>query len=437
MPFLSSSRMRNVVPGYQPLPTGIHSLPSELLAAIFNEVPRPFFLDADHSRWAPSHKSSAPRSGQTSGSATAAQGSWPPWTNTCVAQVGFPLDIAIDIEDTIEYLDNLPFWQAVLRVWEHVGGGSVDAPLLKSLTLFAVGNEMLSGVASITPRVGGYCMHFDGLPMLKALVLHGVELETDTSLFPHRLEIIDVSSVGGSGILASLAEQFHSDAEDLPLMPSLRHLTLRGSHIPESAAVKSYLSHLTRLTLGHVNAITVPSLSRIINASLLEELSLENLTNAFWRTFSIVQMTFPVLHTLTLSSNSIAGRSLPGLDGIKFPALRRLRLNNFVSCSILISELGVSPLESSIQPPWPTLTDLTVTGDPDYRAMRALVDTRRAMGVPIRSLTVDSPRFLDAGALNWLKKNVEEFTRLVPNHETIKFQVPEERIYALYNPEHF
>ncbi|KAJ7636526.1 hypothetical protein FB45DRAFT_1138245 [Roridomyces roridus] len=119
-------------------------------------------------------------------------------------------------------------------------------------------------------------------------------------------------------------------------------------------------------------------------------------------------MRFPMLHTLTLSSSDSAtmkGCFLPGAADLTFPALTRLRLSDFASFSVLIADLGVSTRECAI----------VAQAHPDYRAMRTLVDGWRAMGVPLRSLAVDSPRFLDAGALNWLKKNVEEFTRLVPN----------------------
>ncbi|KAJ7618062.1 hypothetical protein FB45DRAFT_933221 [Roridomyces roridus] len=458
MPFLrlSSSRISNFIPRHV---TGIHSLPPELLCEIFLELPdHAFSLHSDGRSAPPVHALSHVCRGWRS----VAQELCPSlWTDIRIlhCRVGQPamveaylrrsggllLDIVLDIHDTVEYLDDRPFWQVLLRVWsaagrwrslqlrttlanfaairENLGGASVETPLLESLALFAVGNEytsaiddLLSGVATQATRVGCDHVHIQGMPMLKALMLHGVKLETDVSLFAPRLETLDLSfAPHGSAFLTSLAEQFHSDAEDLPLVPGIRHLTLRGSHIPESTALISYLSHLTALTLGNVDGIDAPSLCRSINASLLEELSLEKVTNAFWLAFSSVQMTFPVLHTLTLSSNSIAGHFLPGPNGVEFPALTRLRLSDFASCSNLITELGVSALESAAFIPWRTLTDLTVTGDPDYRALRTLVDARSAMGVPIRSLTVDSPLFIDASALNWLKRNVEEFTRVVPN----------------------
>ncbi|KAJ7715517.1 hypothetical protein DFH07DRAFT_862821 [Mycena maculata] len=343
---------------------------------------------------------------------------------------GVPLDILMDLPFNVSGDWQLAtFWPVVLRIWSVAhrwrvlricttdsnfsairnNVGRKTAPLLETLELRIGGQESYSQSA----------LYLESLPTLKSLVLHGPMLETSqVSVFAAQLETLDLSSAQSSAsFLMELVEQFDIVAQDSQAIPHLRRLTFRGTlpdlDAPHGPLFKSYMSSLTALTLGNIGARRAPNsfalLWPLLAPTLLEELSLEDIPGECLDTFGdslkSAGLIFPALRTLRLAS--IESSTLPAYLRIAFPALAHLSLLHVDSRPFLKALSSDSDSEPVL---WPNMLTL-VLDNADYRALCSVVDARIAARCPLAVLEVDSPKFIDTSALQWLQTHVHGFKR--------------------------
>ncbi|KAF7375669.1 F-box domain-containing protein [Mycena sanguinolenta] len=329
------------------------------------------------------------------------------------------LDILLDIPLDVAGKQFVGFWAIILKLWSvayrwrtlciittannfaHIQAniGCKMVPRLESLQL-RVSHAVPSG--EIPPSIS-----FSSMSALKSLVLHGIALQnSEVSSFVDQLERLDVNATS-TVILLQLAEQFETLSPETQAISRLRYLSLRGSLPPlgvaADSAIKSYTSSLTSLYLGNFDRGDIHALCDVLSASALKELSLDDLSGSCWDDFtgalSVRTIEFPSLRTLKLAR--IRGYTMhgPGYLAVAFPFLERLSLLH-VDCSTFLSSLSkADPIF------WPRLNNLTVD-NANYRTLRSVVEARSALGCPLASLEVDTPKIIDSSSLHWLQNHV-------------------------------
>ncbi|KAJ6533776.1 hypothetical protein DFH09DRAFT_1284371 [Mycena vulgaris] len=326
-----------------------------------------------------------------------------------------PLDISFDLGFNVaRHRQRENFWPLVLKIWSvahrwrtlriattvdnfssmQLNVGRKAAPLLESLELQVSESESFSRPS----------LFFGSMPVLQSLVLDGIGVQTEASSFVEQLETLNLSFDNSADLIVQLADAFDAASINTTGVPPLRHLTLRAIRLPgTSTALKSYVSLLTTLTLGSFHS---EHFSLVYLPPLLEELTLENLTDRSWQAFSEAlrteSLTLPALRILKLSS--IVQCSPHKYFSSAFPALEQLSLIHLDSSTFLSAFSRPSPVL------WPHLHSLTIH-DANYRALCLVVEVRMASGHPLAALEVDSPQFIDTGSLQWLQKHVKGFKR--------------------------
>ncbi|KAJ7106987.1 hypothetical protein C8R44DRAFT_885667 [Mycena epipterygia] len=337
-----------------------------------------------------------------------------------------PLDILLDVPSNVIGNQQLTrFWPIVIRIWSVAHRWRVLRIITTTDNFFSmqhnVGRKSAPRLESLELRastINASTLSLGSTPMLNSLILHGIVLQTsDVSSFVDQLETLDLSFTP-STIIIPLAEQFCASAQDTQTIPRLRHLTLRRpsssfrmsiSSDPSASAFQTYISSLTTLTLGNFKPNALATLCPLLHTPLLEELSLNDVSDAGWRTFtealSAESLTFPALRILKLSS--IEEGSLHECFRHAFPALEELSFRDMDHGPFL------SALESQSDGPilWPQLHTLALN-NADYRALCPVVEMRIALGYPLAVLEVDSPQFIDTHSLQWLQKHVKGFKRI-------------------------
>ncbi|KAJ6557164.1 hypothetical protein B0H10DRAFT_2370718, partial [Mycena sp. CBHHK59/15] len=277
--------------------------------------------------------------------------------------------ISLDVPFTVAGKELVEFWAVVLKIWSVAprwrrlsiintndnfsrmqnNVGRKTAPCLESLQLRVIQSESLTHRRPV--------LSLGSIPALKSLVPHGISLVIFSIL--DQLENLDLFGTNAA-LVMEFAAQFAAFSRNPHAIPRLRHLSLRGRlprlHGTSGAALKTYISSLTTLTLGNVRRDDshFQSLCCLLSTPLLEELSLTDLTHTCWdtltRSLSDERLEFPILRTLKLSS--IAQCTLHGYFATAFLALEHLSLLH-VDCSTFLSALSTrQSVLGPIYAPW-------------------------------------------------------------------------------------
>ncbi|KAJ7240163.1 hypothetical protein B0H12DRAFT_1135270 [Mycena haematopus] len=406
---------------------GIHSLPAELICAIFS------FIHAFRS--SPDQKPSAVSPVHILHRVCRfwrdiSQGLPELWTDIRIfhCRTGLPemldqcfrrssnlrLDIWLDVPFNITGKQFIEFWAIILKIWS-VAYRWRGLCIITTVNNFSyiqdnVGCKTVPQLESLQLRVSdagnnALAIPFSSMTALKSLTLHGVTLEnSEVSLFIHRLEHLDLFATSAA-ILLQLAEQFDAASRETQAISRLRHLSLHTSlpslSVAAGAAFTSYISSLTSLSLGNFYRDDFRSLCNVLGAPDLEELTLDGLSAGCWNTFTttLSEKSLEFLSLRTLKLASIPQCTMHGYLAVAFPVLERLSLLH-VDCSAFLSSLSkADPIL------WPHLQSLTLD-NANYRALRSAVEARIALGYPLTFLEVDTPKFIDISSLHWLQNHV-------------------------------
>ncbi|KAJ7650974.1 hypothetical protein FB45DRAFT_29096 [Roridomyces roridus] len=314
-----------------------------------------------------------------------------------------PVDIAMDIP--IGTPDMSPLLFRIFRVsrrWRslHISttpeafrfvrtsGSQIMAPLLESLRL------------SISPRM---VIHIKSMPSLKVLVLQDVLLETPgVASFSPQLEVLDICSE--PGIFQDIT---HADlllrliAQESGRGSQLRELTLKTTlprfDGPSGPQLKSYISSVTKLSIGNLDNSArthycLTALQPLLPHATLEELTLDKLHDGCSRII-LANTSFPALHTLTLSRTEpvyTETESSPYRDS--FPALKHLRLVDLTSYEFIFRVLSETAPDRIH---WPKLHTLEIHCNVVPELLRNVVESRVAAGLPLDKLEIHSPQDVD------------------------------------------
>ncbi|KAF8143477.1 hypothetical protein K438DRAFT_2029606 [Mycena galopus ATCC 62051] len=312
------------------------------------------------------------------------------------------LDMLLDLPFKIAGKQFTEFWGLVLKIWsvayrwrslgivttadnfsyirDNVGCKAV--PQLEFLRLCLSGDSFS---AHNSPAIS-----FSSMFALKSLVLRGITLDhCEVSSFVNQLEHLDLFATSAT-ILSQLAGHFDAASGDTQAISRLRYLSLRTT------------------VQFDVASDDLRSLFNALRAPVLEELSFIDLSTTCWNNFTTAlfsqSVVFPSLRTLKLSS--VHGCTMHDYLGLAFPSLENLSLL-YVDCSTFLSAL--SKAEPTL---WPRLHSLALN-ETTYRALRSVVEARITLKCPLTCLEMDTPRFIDTSSLQWLQNHVKTLKRNV------------------------
>ncbi|KAJ7183670.1 hypothetical protein C8R46DRAFT_1067595 [Mycena filopes] len=417
-------------------PQGVESLPAELICAIFSFIHASSAERHGRERMAPVHTLT-----RVCGFWRALSHGLPElWTDIRILHCRpaspamlaeylrrshlLPVDISLDFPNDVAGNQMAAFWTIILAIW-------AVAPRWRSLRIITTAKnfstlennvgrrdapalEFLELRVSESDAADEPSLSFGSMPRLRSLVVHGITTHiSDLAQLVGQLESLDLFGPSRcTQLVMDLAEHFKVASQDTQAIPHLRHLSLRcgipSVHGVHRATFTSYMSSLTTLRLGNFRDYNSQALFSSLSTPLLEELTLSDLTQNSWDTFTRTlrdeSITFPTLRSLELSS--IARCSFDETLSTAFPALEHLSLLHTTSPSFF-SALSASESPAIL---WPHLRSLAVN-DADYRALCVLLEARGSMGCPVETLEVDSPQFIDAVSLQWLQRHVKTLKR--------------------------
>ncbi|KAJ4467866.1 hypothetical protein J3R30DRAFT_3715543 [Lentinula aciculospora] len=201
---------------------------------------------------------------------------------------------------------------------------------------------------------------------------------------------------------------------DAPPMPTrLRDFSLAGIVLRDLSS-RSYLSEytalLTTLSLSNMSGYRPADVTRLfihLPTTTLRELSISHVDIAFWVGFidsmAGADSRYPVIRKLHLQDIEenfrIQETDLPSMEFIRgFPKLEIIELCNIRHITHAI---------------FPCVHTLKVSGvqSGTYKDLCDVVDFRIEHAIPLTTLEVDTPPFLDVSSLSWLQKKVPNFKR--------------------------
>ncbi|KAJ3872783.1 hypothetical protein F5051DRAFT_144564 [Lentinula edodes] len=342
---------------------------------------------------------------------------------------GLPLSITLEYNQPLTASQKKNCWDILLEImscasrWEALriavnedlftqicgNFGGRQAPILQRLELIILGFHELHG-RHHQLLVSPLYLELSQTHKLKHLALLGVRLRMPSPAYMEQLEVLSLDYAPGMDML----DRPGLDVEAPPLPTRLRALSLTGivlRNLPTRSYLSEYTALLTVLSLSNIsgyNSADVVRLFQHLPTTTLQELSVSNVDVAFW-------------HGLLTS--------MTGADP-RYPAVKRLSLQNvevgyvqetefppthFVSAfpKLEVLELyNVQHITNALK--WhkifPGIHTLRVRGVL-YKILCDVVDFRIEHDVPLTTLEVDTPPFLDLSSLSWLQRKVPIFKR--------------------------
>ncbi|KAF9074677.1 hypothetical protein BDP27DRAFT_146620 [Rhodocollybia butyracea] len=294
-----------------------------------------------------------------------------------------------------------------MQICANFGGRKV--PLLQRLELIAVGHSRsLLNYDLPESDISFMYLELSQAYLLKHLVLSRICLRMPSPAYMLQLESLSLDHIPATYML----DRPGLPADDPPLQTRLRNLSLTGVLISDStldprAYLTEYTAFLVTLSLSGVHgrpALAVTSMLRQISTTTLRELSICDVDSVFWTGFSRSMLDpviprYPRLQKLHL-------------EDIKRAESRELFNHNFPNLEIL--DLFNAHFTNTLtkRAVFPHLHTLRVRGVL-YKELCDVVDLRIENNIPLTTLEVDTPQFLDLSSLAWLQRKVPNFKRMV------------------------